>query len=321
MTRILVSIPAFNEEKTIERVITTVLSIPALCEATVLVVDDGSIDETAAMSRAAGAVVLSHPRNLGVGRAFSSSVDFALRNSFDVMITVDADNQFPREAVALVAESGLTTGAFTSGSRFLDKIGSAQVPKIKRIGNLFLASVVSYLSDRKLTDISCGLRLYPREALRFIQLRGKFTYTQESLLDIASRGLEMREVPIPVQYFKGRKSAISSNLLAYALRAGAIIWASAKTYFPAKVFLPLAAITGSLGSMLSLLFLTNFVATGKFSGFLFAGFLGGFFLALCLIFVAVSLISTSLSELRLQIAFATNREPNAQGYRPDTRGD
>lgn len=301
MGSILVAVPAFNEDGHISRVIEEVRAISALAESDILVIDDGSIDSTAEIALAMGAKVISHKSNKGLAQAFRTACWHALRNGYEYMLTVDADGQFPRASIEAVLSRGLQTAEFTTGSRFVDEKHKLKVPWVRRSGNVFLAKLLSFLSSRKLTDTSCGLRIYPVKDLDFLfQPRG-FTYTQSSLLDIIFRGCATNEVPIEVRYFDDRRSHISGSILNYGVRAGSLIWTVSKLYFPLKVFLPLCMVSGVLGLGLSSIFITNFLITGQFSGFLFAGFLGGFFVALSLIFLAVALILTSLSELRLQI--------------------
>jgi len=308
VAKILVAIPAFNESPTLRGVIDQVKTLCLLREADVLVVDDGSMDETAQVAIRAGAVVVSHQTNLGVGAAFSTATSYAMNNAYDFMLTVDADGQFPIESISSVLDHGLATGRFTSGSRFLTKASRRSVPLVRRLGNMGLAWLVSYLAKQKFTDVSCGLRLYPRDSLNFVALPGGFTYTQSSLLDMAFRKIERQEVAIEVQYFRDRQSTVSGNLLSYATRAGMILWSAAKIYFPNRVFLPISLVSSGIGAALSLMFLMNFLVTSKFSGFLFAGFLGGFMITLGLLLLGVSLILTSLTEIRLDLHIKVSRK-------------
>jgi glycosyltransferase involved in cell wall biosynthesis len=301
VTSLLVSIPALNEERTLAQVIELARGLEALSDAQFLVVDDGSADGTSKIAKASGAEVIRHDGNLGVGSAFRTASQYAIQNGFSYMLTIDADGQFPMAAIDRVVRHGISTGKFTSGSRFLDRTNSSVVPLGRRLGNIFLARLVSFLSKKRFTDVSCGLRFYNRDSLHFVIPPAGFTYTQSTLLDMSFRGIDCQEVPIQVSYFKGRKSLISSNLLSYATRAGAIIWSGAKSYFPNRVILPLVAISGISGTALSAVFVANFLATGKFSGFLFAGFLGGFLVALSLILLGVALILNALAELRIQL--------------------
>jgi glycosyltransferase involved in cell wall biosynthesis len=303
MASILVSIPAYNEESTLEQVIQLARGLHGLREAKFLVVDDGSEDSTSQIAASCGSAVIRHSKNLGVGTAFQSASKYALEEGFDFMLTIDADGQFPSSAIDRVVQQGLSTGKFTSGSRFLDRAGWSEVPIGRRLGNIFLARLISFITAKSFTDVSCGLRFYPRESLRFVIPPAGFTYTQSTLLDISFRGIECQEVPIQASYFKGRKSLISSNLLSYARRAGAIIWSAAKSYFPNRVIFPLVAITGTLGAGLTILFILNFLATSRFTGFLFAGFLGGFFIALSLMLLSVALILNAMAQLRIQLHY------------------
>ena len=102
--KLMVIIPAFDEEATIQQVISGLpKAIPNICKLDVLVVDDGSTDATAQLALQAGARVISHPRNLGVGKAIQSGLTEAIRNGVDIAVNIDADGQFdPADICRLV---------------------------------------------------------------------------------------------------------------------------------------------------------------------------------------------------------------------------
>jgi hypothetical protein len=121
-------------------------------------------------------------------------------------------------------------------------------------------------------------------------------------MDIAFRGLSIKQVPITVQYFADRKSRVAGNLLNYALRASAIIVKAARDYFPMKVFGAVAIASATLATIFTGLFIAHFVATGMFSGYLFAGLLGAFFWLVAITSLGVGLIIDSLCSIRLAIS-------------------
>jgi glycosyltransferase involved in cell wall biosynthesis len=301
---ILVAIPALNEAEKIADVVNGIHKVFASLKHEILVVDDGSVDDTSSIAKAAGCLVIKHEANFGVGIAFRSAASFAREQGFSGLATIDADDQFDARDLLNLVQVALDNPsvAVVSGTRFDSRQSSKRVPLLKRFGNRVLAALISFLTGQPISDSSCGLRYYTRAGLRFVHLRGSFTYTQETIMDIAFRGLSIKQVPITVQYFADRKSRVAGNLLNYALRASAIIVKAARDYFPMKVFGAVAIASATLATIFTGLFIAHFVATGMFSGYLFAGLLGAFFWLVAITSLGVGLIIDSLCSIRLAIS-------------------
>ena len=165
--RVLVMIPALNEEVTIQGVIETIpRDIPGVSSVEVVVIDDGCTDRTAQLSREAGASVISHGQNLGVGVALHSGLDEAIRRGVDVAVNIDADGQFnPNDIPKLIQPILDGSAHFVTASRFKDPSLIPQMPPMKIWGNHRMAQIVSYLIGKRMFDVSCGFRAYSREAL------------------------------------------------------------------------------------------------------------------------------------------------------------
>ncbi len=228
-------IPAHNEAATLGRVLrdASVAARQLVGERdrlSMLVIDDGSNDTTSAVcAQLADAVpelrVHRNGRRLGLGRSFRIGVDDAIRDEVDVLAHLDGDDQFDASELGLlirpIRESGVDVAI---GSRFLDPARAPAMPLTKRLGNAAVASLVSLLTGRRFTDVSCGYRAFSRRALTHMQLRGDFTYTHESLMVAAFAGLSTTEVAVTVRGERefGRSRLARSNVL-YGLRAGRII--------------------------------------------------------------------------------------------------
>lgn len=311
--RLLIGVPCFNESTTIQEVIRDTKSQFAETKSTqILVVDDGSKDETASIAKSSGATVLQHHENLGVGASFRTIHTYFLDRDYDFLITVDGDSQFdPQDAKALLLHCLDSGSEFASGSRFLSSSTRINMPTIKRVGNNLMARLVSNLSGYPITDAACGLRVYSRRCLASLNPTGGFTYTQETLLEIADFGHKMTEKAISVKYFEDRKSRVAGNLFKYAFRTFGLIAKTQLRIKPGKFYFSLASFSALVSALFAVVFISNYIQTGQFSPYLFAGFSSGFFAGISILFTQVALITnhqvktdrylrTVLMEARLQ---------------------
>ncbi len=265
MTRILLSIPAYNEALTIAAVAEAakdrLKAIPN-SEVAILVVDDGSTDNTTECARSIGAHVIRHSQNLGLGIAFRHAVQYAIAHQYDVLLTIDADGQFsPDDIPAIIAPILDNRSDMVTGSRFLADSSVDGIPFAKRWGNHLVTRLVNSITRNHLSDVSCGFRAYNREALLQLHLFGAFTYTHEVLLNLATKRLRISEVPITVTYPDGRHSRIASSLIRYGLRTGSIIFKSTIAYQPFRLFGTLAFVLWGLALPVLIVLGTRYLLT------------------------------------------------------------
>lgn len=224
--RLVVVIPALNESATISSVIKSVpRQLEDIDEVVVLVVDDGSTDDTSELAIDAGALVVRHPKNLGVGAAFATGIERALRIGADVIVNMDADGQFQSADIARLIRPITREGfGFVTCTRFGDPEKIPTMPWVKKMGNKGMCWIINRITGTKFTDVSCGFRAYTRETAMRLNLFGYFTYTQESFIDLANKGIAMKEVPLIVRGVREHgKSRVASNLWLYAIRTIGII--------------------------------------------------------------------------------------------------
>jgi polyprenyl-phospho-N-acetylgalactosaminyl synthase len=191
-----VVIAAYNEAKVIGEVIADVKQAGHR----VVVVDDGSKDETAAVASAAGALVIRHPINLGQGAALQTGLDFALMHGAQLLVTFDADGQHRASEIAGLIAALTTHGAdFALGSRFL---GQAIGQPLARRLLLRAATVFTRITTGlALTDAHNGLRAMTRRGAQAIQLRqNRMAHASELLHQIADSGLAWVEAPVTIHY-------------------------------------------------------------------------------------------------------------------------
>ena len=178
--KLVIIIPALNEEYTVGDVITAVPSqIDDVDEIEIVVVDDGSTDRTKVVAESVGAFVISHTTNHGVGAAFHTGIKTALMKGADVIVNMDADGQFNPLDIPILVQSILEGKAdFVTASRFKDSSMIPQMPRIKIWGNKRVAQLISLLTGQKFYDVSCGFRAYSRDIALKLTLFGQFTYSE-----------------------------------------------------------------------------------------------------------------------------------------------
>ncbi len=191
--RLLVLLPAFNEASRIRRVLQ---AIRQEIQGDLLVVDDGSADDTAAEARLGGARVAVHPVNLGYGAALQTGYRYALRHGYDAVLQLDADGQHdPTSIPGLLA--GLSAADVVVGSRFLEA-GSYRPPFARRLGMWLFGKLASVLCGQRITDPTSGFQAVSREALHFYaHERYPADYPDADVLAMVARsGLRLTEVPV-----------------------------------------------------------------------------------------------------------------------------
>jgi glycosyltransferase involved in cell wall biosynthesis len=204
-------VPAYQEQKTIGTVVTELRS----SYPHVVVVDDGSGDETAAEARSAGAMVLRHIVNRGQGAALQTGLSFSLGAGARYLITFDADGQHRVEDIEALIQPILAGRAeIALGSRFLGS--TAEMPFLRR---LLLKAAVLFTwatSGLKLTDTHNGLRAFSRAAARPLSIRlDRMAHASELIDKIARSKLPYEEVPVHVRYtpYSKRKGQSTTGAL------------------------------------------------------------------------------------------------------------
>ncbi|MBN1941459.1 MAG: glycosyltransferase family 2 protein [Candidatus Diapherotrites archaeon] len=249
-------IPAFNEEKTIAQVIKeTPKKIFGIKKIEILVVNDGSTDETERQALKAGAKkIVSHKTNKGLGVAFKTGIEAALDMGADVIVNIDADMQFnPKEIPKIIQPIIDGKADLVTCSRFKDKSIEPKMPKIKKLGNSIFTKIVSWLTKQEFTDTQCGFRAYSRECALRLNLFAKHTYTQETLLDAVEKGMCVAEVPCKVKGERSGKSRVVQSWFSYSIKALLIIVRTIRDHKPLKFFGTIGAVfllTGGISALI-----------------------------------------------------------------------
>jgi glycosyltransferase involved in cell wall biosynthesis len=209
-------VPAYNEAATIGTVVSSIHRHAP--DFDVLVIDDGSTDDTRAIAEALGARVLRHPFNLGIGGAVQSGFAFALEHGYDFMVQVDGDGQHdPREIARLrAAMDADDTLDMICGSRFLSENIEYPAPISRRTGIHVFAFLLSRFVDQRVSDPTSGFRLYNRRAIELFAHDYPHDYPEvEAVLMLHHHRLRMQEVPVRMFLRGGGVSSIGAGKSAY----------------------------------------------------------------------------------------------------------
>lgn len=297
--KLLIYMPALNEAETIYKVLK---SIPTSYEhfntLELLVINDGSTDNTESQAKAAGAKVINHIGNKGVGEAFQTALTYALNINATVMVSIDADGQFDVDQIYEFIQPIVKNEAdFCIGNRFHGK-RPENMPKLKYWGNKRVNKIVSFVSKTKIEDASCGFRAYSKEALLNLNLQGSFTYTHETILDLLDKGLSLKQIPVNVRYFDGRISRIADNIVAYALKTSIIIFKCLKDYKPLQFFLIISGIVFGLGFLLGGFTFIHWIVNKTISPYKSFGIIGLSLVGMSVIMAIFGFMADSLGRMR-----------------------
>lgn len=204
--RVLIVIPAWNEEATVADIVKRTIAAGLDC----LVVDDGSSDKTAAAALTAGAHVIKLPFNLGIGGALRCGFRWAVENDYEAVVQCDADGQHSPELISLLIEEYKRTGAhLVIGSRFLSS-SEYQVGFLRRILMRRMAAMASKASGQQLTDTTSGFRCISGQLLVEFSINYPAEYMEsfEALMVAARSGYVVREVAVQMSH---RVAGLPSN--------------------------------------------------------------------------------------------------------------
>jgi glycosyltransferase involved in cell wall biosynthesis len=198
---VVVGIPAYNEEKTIAKIVLNAQKFSDV----VVVCDDGSSDLTCAIAQRLGADVIVHKQNSGYGAAIQSIFKHAQELDADVLITIDGDGQHdPEEIPRLIQPIIDGTADVVLGSRFIDASGTVEMPLYRRAGVQLITKLVNQSSKKGVSDAQSGLRAYGREALQKLQVfENGMGASVEILLEASKHDLKICEVPSTCKYDNG----------------------------------------------------------------------------------------------------------------------
>lgn len=205
-------IPAYNEKDAIGGVVRC-----ALKYSDVLVVDDGSTDNTYDLAKNAGAEVIKHKKNRGKGAAIKSGLKKALNNDYDVLIVLDGDGQHNPDCIHLFT-SNIGNNELIIGSRF-KKGDPKNMPVQRRLSNKITTNIIKYTTGYKLTDSQSGFRAMSRDAAGlFLDIEyNDYIYESEMLYKAYKNGVKVNEASIPSTYGNEKSYVTKVHAMKYVL--------------------------------------------------------------------------------------------------------
>jgi glycosyltransferase involved in cell wall biosynthesis len=214
MPKILIIVPAYNEEDSLPGVIRDLgAHFP---EGDILVIDDGSRDRTAAIAQEAGVRFVRLPFNLGIGGAVQTGYRYALQHGYDTAVQFDGDGQHvAAEIPALLGQLGSGRADLVVGSRFLDR-GAYRPSFFRRVGIWIFSRTLSAIIGAPVTDTTSGFRAANARVISFFSRGYPEDYPEvESLVLLHRAGMRIEETPVTMRDRTGGKSSITPVRSAY----------------------------------------------------------------------------------------------------------
>jgi len=298
--KLTILIPAYNEEDTIKQVIEEIpKSLDSISEIEVIVVDDGSSDNTAKIARKSGAVVYSFIQNQGLAKIISFGFEKCLEHKADILVILDADSQYDSKEIPLLLKPIIEERAdIVLGDRQVKKLD--HMPLQKKIGNQMISKVVSSLIGQKINDGQTGFRAFNKNALNKIHIFSGYTYTQETLLQAKYKGLKLLEVPVTFRR-RADESRLISNIFTYAFKTVSLLASTIAFYNSFKFFGILSIILFGFGLGFSAYLMNHLYTTGGISPHYPLTVLTALFLITGAISTLMSIISSILNRQSILI--------------------
>lgn len=206
--KILIIIPAYNEEKNLPLLLKRLKHICPACD--IIVVNDCSKDGTSLVCESNSAAVINLPVNLGIGGAVQAGYKYAYYNNYDIAIQIDGDGQHnPQYVNSLVKE--IENGAnLCIGSRFIDKTGF-QSTLSRRVGIIYFSRLIKILTGQTITDPTSGFRACDRKVLELFTREYPVDYPEpETIITITKKNLKISEIPVVMNSREKGESSITS---------------------------------------------------------------------------------------------------------------
>ena len=231
-------VPAYNEAEGIGKVLSELKKVAKQLGAEIVVVDDGSEDNTSVIASKSGVKVVKHPYNMGYGASLKTGIK---NSSGDVIVITDADGTYPSSAIPelvnLIGEYGMVVGA---------RIDRKNISPLRLPGKWFLRKLANYLTSKKIPDLNSGLRAFKRDVVMsfFNILPPKFSFTTTITLACLTNEIPVKFVPI--EYGK-RIGKSKMKIFGHGLQFPILIVRTIFYFNPLKILLPVSLMCALIG--------------------------------------------------------------------------
>ncbi len=312
--KLIIQIPCYNEEESLPITFSAIpKQIKGIDEIEILVINDGSSDNTVNVAKKLGVHhIVSFSKNLGLARAFDAGLKNSVKLGADIIVNLDADNQYCADDIEKLIEPIIEHKAdIVIGARPIDTIKHFSIFKkfLQKLGSF----VMKRISGADISDAPSGFRAFSKEAALKINIFDNYTYTMESIIQAQRKGLSILSVPIRVNDDL-RPSRLVKNNFNYIFRSAKTMIRFFIIYHPFRFFISLAVIFFIMGLFLGFRYLYFFLlgdGQGHIQSLILCGLLitGGFQTALLAIISDLLAINRKLVEdIQIKVQTLQNRK-------------
>jgi glycosyltransferase involved in cell wall biosynthesis len=296
--KVVIQVPCLNEAATLPLVLSTMpTQIEGVDEIDIVIIDDGSTDNTSQVAREHGVThIVRHARTMGLARSFADGVEYALAHGADIVVNTDGDNQYPQERIGdLVAPILAGRADIVIGDRQTQSI--AHFSFFKKVMQRFGSWVVNRAAGTKLPDAASGFRAYSRYSLYRLNIVTQFSYCMETIIQAGNKRLAIESVPIQTNP-KTRESRLFHSVFEHMVKSGQAIVRSYIMFKPWTIFRTLALTFGILG-LIPFIRFAILRMTGNDGNHIQSLILGGALISGALLAVALGVLSDLLKTNRV----------------------
>ncbi len=318
--KLIIQIPCYNEEKNLPLALAALpKTLAGIDQIEILIIDDGSTDETIAVARQSGVDhIIRFPKNRGLAKAFMAGIDKSLEVGADIIVNTDADNQYQADDIPLLLAPILDgTADFVVGERPISEIKHFSPLKktLQKLGSW----VVRVASNTDIPDAPSGFRAISREAAKRLHVFSEYTYTLETIIQAGQNGFAVASVPVRTNEDL-RPSRLVKSIRSYVVRSMSTIIRVFMTYKSFRFFAVPGVTCFIAGFLIGLRFL-YFYAIGEGDGHIQSIILAGILMTTGFLMSVIGLVADLISVNRKLLEEIDSRVKNIEEHIRNSNSD